>query len=138
MTNSLYPLWKQALMREIDITKSLDQTAPNNPSVALVMTVGGYTYSASHQYFTDINNIMGTPQVLSSNRVSGNIFNAGSVVFTAVTGRVDALVIYRQNSGANSTWKLIAYVDSNITGLPIISNGGNLLITWNAQGIFGL
>ena len=138
MTNSLYPLWKQALMREIDITKSLDQTSPNNPAVALLTVVGGYTYSDMHQFYSDLSSIVGTPQPLTSNTVSGNIFNAQGVVFTAVTGRVDALAIYRQNSGASSTWKLVAYLDSNIIGLPIISNGGNLLIGWNAQGIFGL
>ena len=123
MTNSLYPLWKQALMREVDINKSLDQPAPNNPYVALLTVVGGYTYSDSHQYYTDLNNIQGVPQVLASNTVTGRIFNAQGVVFSAITGRVDALAIYRANSGANSTWKLIAYIDTGIIGLPVISNG---------------
>jgi hypothetical protein len=51
---------------------------------------------------------------------------------------VGALVIYRKNSGANTTWALVLYEDTSVTGLPVTPNGGNIVITWNGSGIFTL
>jgi hypothetical protein len=61
------------------------------------------------------------------------------VTFTAVSGTVvGAIVIYRQNAGANTTWRLVLFEDTSVTGLPVTPNGGNIVITWNASGIFTL
>jgi hypothetical protein len=32
----------------------------------------------------------------------------------------------------------VLYEDTIVTGLPVTPNGGNILITWNASGIFQL
>jgi hypothetical protein len=47
-------------------------------------------------------------------------------------------VLARQNSGAASTWRLVLYEDSDIIGLPLLPNGGNIIVKWNDLGIFGL
>ena len=47
-------------------------------------------------------------------------------------------MLYRKNAGANTTWPLIAYIDTGVTGLPVTPNGGNITVTWNASGIFKL
>jgi len=61
------------------------------------------------------------------------------VTFPAVTGAsVEALIFYRKNAGANTTWRLVQYVDSSVTGLPVTPNGGDISIIWNASGIFTL
>jgi hypothetical protein len=61
------------------------------------------------------------------------------LTYTAVTGvSIEALVIYRKNSGANTTWRLVLYLDTSVTGLPVTPNGGDITVTWNASGIFGL
>ena len=39
MSNSVYPLWKDALMTELATNKSLDQPAPNNVALVL-LTIG--------------------------------------------------------------------------------------------------
>jgi hypothetical protein len=48
------------------------------------------------------------------------------------------LVVYRKNAGANTTWPLVAFIDTGVTGLPVTSNGGDITVTWNASGIFAL
>jgi hypothetical protein len=48
------------------------------------------------------------------------------------------LVIYRKNAGANTTWRLVAYLDSGVGNLPVTPNSGDIGITWNASGIFSL
>ena len=139
MANALYPLWKQALMTEAAVNKSLDQVAANGVYVSLVTIASGYIYSPAHQFYTSITNVQGTPTIISGTTVVGSIFNGGSVVFTAVSGTaIGAVVLTRQNTGANSTWRLVSYEDTNFVGFPATPNGGNLVLYWSASGIFQL
>lgn len=139
MANAVYPLYKQSLLTEADTNKSLNQTGSNAPYAALVTTSSGYTYSSSHQYYSSLTNIVGTPQPITTPTVVNGTFDGDDVTFTAVSGTVvGAIVIYRQNAGANTTWRLVLYEDTSVTGLPVTPNGGNIVITWNASGIFTL
>ena len=142
MANAIYPLWKQALMQEAPSNKSLDQGGfdpDNGVYCALVNIEGGYTYSAAHQYYSEVTNVVGTTQLLGNPTVAGRIFGADAVVYTNVTGaKIGALVLYRQNTGLSDTWRLVLYEDTGIIGVPLIPSGGNLIVSWNVQGIFGL
>jgi hypothetical protein len=140
MANHLYPLWKQALMREFDHDKSLDQDNDNNaPYLSLVTTLDGYAYSAAHQFYTSITNVVGTPARMTTPTVSGTIFSADTVVYEDITGTIiGAIVIHRKNVGANSTWRVVLYEDTGVIGLPLTANGGNIIVKWNVLGIFSL
>jgi len=106
---------------------------------AALVDTGVYTYSAAHQFFSSLSGIVGTDQeILTKTQVTG-IFDGTDLTYTAVTGNsVEAIVLYRKNAGANTTWALIAYIDTGVTGLPVTPNGGNITTTWNASGIFQL
>lgn len=136
MANAVYPLFKQAQLTEASTNLGLDaDTATDGPFVALVDT-GTYTYSAAHQFYSSLSGIVGTDQRIATPTVVNGLFDGADVTFTAVTGAsIEALVIYRKNSGANTTWRLVSYVDTGATGLPVTPNGGNISITWNASGI---
>lgn len=136
MANAIYPIYKQALLAA-SASVSLDQDdTTNGPFVALVDT-GTYTYSAAHDFYNDLSGIVGTDQRITSPTVTTGTFDGSDVTFTAVSGNsVEALVIYRKNSGANTTWRTVAYIDTSVTGLPVTPNGGDISITWNASGIF--
>ena len=139
MANAIYPLYKQAVLTAAANT-SLDQnTTTDGPFVALVDT-GTYTYSTAHQFFSSLSGIVGTDQRLTSPTVStAGVFDGSDVTFTAVSGAsAEALVIYRKNSGANTTWRLVAFIDTGVTNLPVTPNGGDITITWNASGVFAL
>lgn len=138
MANSLYPLWKQELMK--GTSNALLNSAEGTTGVycALVDT-GTYTYSAAHQFYSSLSGVVGTDQEILSKTQTNGTFDGTDLTFTAVTGNsVEALVLYRKNAGANTTWPLIAYIDTGVTGLPLTPNGGNATITWNASGIFTL
>lgn len=138
MANAIYPLYKQNLLAgttgyDIDVN-----TATDGPFVVLVDT-GTYTYSGTDEFYSNLSGIVGTGQRITSPTVTNGTFDGVDVTFSAVTGAtVEALVIYRSNAGANTTWPLVAYIDTSVTGLPVTPNGGDISITWNGSGIFTL
>lgn len=138
MANALYPLWKQSLLAG-DTDADLDNnTATDGPFVALVDT-GTYTYSAAHQFYSSLSGIVGTDQRITTPTIVNGLFDGDNVTFPTVSGATaEALVIYRKNAGANTTWRLVAYIDTGVTGLPVTPNSGNIDVAWNASGIFQL
>jgi len=113
---------------------------------------GNYVYSAAHQYYSDLvaTNILGTPQQITNPVVTvganpagpgaqGALFDGNDCTYIPVTGgTVGGLVIYRHNSGANTTWRLVYYYDTTGFGLPVTPNGGNIIVSWSPSGIFAL
>jgi hypothetical protein len=138
MANAIYPIYKQALMKAC-ATVSLNGSTTNGPWVALVDT-GTYTYSAAHDFYNDLSGIIGTDQNITTPTVTNATFDGCNVTWTAVTTAtsIEALIIYRKNTGANSTWRVVLYEDTSVTGLPVTPNGGDISVTWNASGIFSL
>ena len=139
MANAIYPLYKNGLMTGAANHDMDTDTTADGVYAALVDT-GTYTYSTAHNFYSSISSaVIGTPVRLTSPTITANVFDAADTTFTAVTGAsVEALVIYRHNSGANTTWPLIAYLDTGITGLPFTPNGSDAIIQWDAAGILAL
>lgn len=138
MANALYPLWKQEILK--GTSNNLLNSAEGATGVycALVDT-GTYTYSAAHQFYSSLSGVVGTDQEILTKTQTTGTFKGTDLTYTAVTGNsVEALVLYRKNAGANTTWPLIAFIDTGVTGLPVTPNGGNIGVTWNASGIFTL
>ncbi len=137
MANAIYPTYKNSLLQG-DASTALTGSGSTGLYVALVDT-GTYTYSAAHQFYSSLSGVVGTDQEITSPTTTGGLIDGGDVTFTAVTGSsVEALVLYRKNAGANTTWRLLAYIDTSVTGLPVTPNGGDITITWNASGIVQL
>ncbi len=139
MANAVYPLYKQSLFTTADANKGLNvDDTTDGPFCALVDT-GTYTYSTAHDFYNDLSGVVGTDQRISTPTVVNGLFDGDNLTYTAVSGNsVEALVIYRKNSGANTTWRLVLYEDTGVTGLPVTPNGGNITITWSAPGILQL
>lgn len=136
MANAIYPLYKQELLKGV-ANNELDSAEGATGVFCALVDTGTYTYSSSHQFYSSLSGVVGTDQeILTKTQVNGT-FDGTDLTYTAVTGAsVEALVLYRKNAGANTTWPLIAYIDTSVTGLPVTPNGGNITITWNASGIF--
>lgn len=138
MANALYNTWKQEIMKGTSNDLLNSAEGATGVYVALVDT-GTYTFSQSHVYYSSLSGVVGTDQEILTKTQTNGTFDGDNVTFTAVTGNsVEALVLYRKNAGANTTWPLITYLDSSITGLPVTPNGGDISITFNASGIFTL
>lgn len=138
MANAIYPKWKEALLQN-SADSDLDGTGSTGVWAALVDT-GIYTYSSAHEFYSSLSGVVGTDvEVGATKSYTNGTFDGADLTFTSVSGNtVEAIVLYRKNAGANTTWRLIAFLDTGFTGLPVTPNGGNITVTWNASGIFTL
>ena len=103
------------------------------------MDLGTYTYSASHEFYSSLSGVVGTDQEITTPTLTNGVVDGGDCVFPSVSGAsVEAIVLYRKNSGANTTWRLVAFLDTGVAGLPVTPNGGDIDIVWNGSGIFQL
>lgn len=133
MANAIYPKYKEAILQS-----SANSSLTGTVKSALVDT-GVYTYNASHEFLTSLTGVVGTAQTIGATKSYTNgVFDGGDVTYTAVTGNtVEAIVLYI-DTGTAGTSRLVAYIDTSVTGLPVTPNGGDISITWNASGIFAL
>lgn len=133
MANAIYPLYKQALL---DASANVDLN-DGTVKVALIDT-GTYTYNAAHEFYSSVSGVVGTPQTIANTTVAGGLFDGDNVTFSTVSGNsAEALLIYI-DTGSAATSRLVAWIDTGVTGLPVTPNGGDISITWNASGIFQL
>lgn len=138
MPNALYNPYKQSLLAG-DANADLDNDTVNDGVYAALVDTGTYTFSAGHQFYSQLSGIVGTDQRITTPTITNGVFDGTDVTFPSVTGNTaEAIVLYRRNAGANTTWRLIAFIDTGVTGLPVTPNGGNITVTWNATGIFAL
>lgn len=135
MSNTVYPLWKQELM----------QGSPNTSLAGTVKAVlvdtGTYTYSAAHQFYSDLSGVVGSAVTLANKTFTNGVFkNTEASTFSSVSGNsVEAVVIFI-DTGVAGTSRLVAYIDTGQTGMPVTPNGGNIVWTWDtgSNGIFAL
>jgi hypothetical protein len=141
MANALYPKWKEAL-EQATASASLAGTGATGVYACLYDVGVGGAYNAAHEFFSSVvAGQVGTEIELSAGKTYTNgVFDSSTdPTFVAVTGQsCEAVIIFIKTAGANTTWRLVAYLDTNITNLPVTPNGGNIQIVWNASGIFAL
>lgn len=71
-------------------------------------------------------------QTLLNTTVADGIFDADDVTFTAVpTGEVSEGVVIYKDTGDSATSPVLMYIDT-ITGFPLATNGGNIVIQWDS------
>lgn len=67
--------------------------------------------------------------------VGTGVFDAADTTFTSLTGDASEQLGLFKNTGTEATSIILAAWDT-ATGLPLTPNGGNVVVTWNASGIF--
>lgn len=137
MANAVYDKYKEALLG--GAANSAITGSGTTGLYAALVDAGTYTFSQSHEFYSSLSGVVGTDQEITTPTLTAGVVDGGDVTYTAVSGNsAEAIVIYRKNAGANTTWRLVAYIDTGVTGLPVTPNSGNIAITWNASGIFKL
>lgn len=136
MANAIYPKFKQSLM-------TANTGVAINATMSVAICNSSYTYAVGHNALDDItvglvaNNDLTTPTVYANGTFEDS--GAASITFASVPAgtAIESLVIYKWNTDATDS-HTVAYLDSNVTNLPVTPNGGDITITWDTSGIFTL
>lgn len=134
MANAIYPKWKEGLMQ------ASANTALTGTLKAALVDAGTYTYSASHQFYSSVSGVQGTPVALANKTYTNGVLDADDLTWTSVSGvSAEAIILYI-DTGSAATSPLVAYLDTGYTGLPVTPNGGNITVVWDngANKIFAL
>lgn len=130
MASALYPSFKQLLLGG-DIDLASDDIR------AIIVDTADYTYSSAHNFLDDVaaGARVAVSGALASKTITAGVFDAADVTFNSVTGdSVEAVVLYK-HTGSDATSDLIAYIDGFSGVTP---NGGNIVLSWDAAGVFAL
>lgn len=140
MANAVYPLWKAALL-QASTNSALTST---NVRVAFLDT-GTYTYSAAHDFYNDLSGVYPatrtTGVALGTKDYTAGTFDAADATFSAFSNgsvSVEGIIMYIDDGAADSSSRLVLYLDTSITGMPFTPSGSDVTIQWNASGIFTL
>lgn len=138
--NALYTTYKTCLL---DPESGANSDAPdlNTDTITISLHSSAYTFSGAHQAFADLTGqIDSQRETVGSPTVTGGVFDAADTTFTAVAAgsTLDSYVI-SESTGNAANDQLIAYFDTDASGaISLATNGGDVVISHNASGIFAL
>lgn len=137
MANAIYKKYKEALL------SGDSDTALTTSNVVLSLVdfqLDPTIFDSTDEFYSDLNanTIIDTEQ-MTGITVTDGIFAATNTTFTAVDfdDDVEALLIWI-NTGTANTSRLVAFLDTDVTGLPITPANNDVTVSWNASGIFQL
>lgn len=135
MSNSFYAKGIEGILdRTIDLTAGTIK--------ALLVDTALYAVNKStHDFLDDIavGARIGTAVALASKTYTGGVFDAADVSFTGLVAppTCEAVVLFN-DTGTAATSRLIAYLDTAVSGLPTPSGVTQVDVAWNAGGIFSI
>lgn len=108
---------------------------------AILIDSADYTFSQSHDNLDDVAaaarvaTAAVSAEVVNVIDTEDAIFDCDDILFSSVTGdSVEAFILYK-HTGTESTSRLICYIDTVTSGLPVTPNGGNITIQIPANGL---
>lgn len=130
MAAAIYPLAKQEMLKAtVDL---------NGGNVKAAYVTSAYTYSAAHQFYSDLTGVVASTANATGKTFTTGTFSCSPVTATAVAaGSTIAAVVFYIDTGVVGTSKLISF-DDQATGEPLATNGSDITYTPNASGIFSL
>lgn len=132
MANALYPLAKQSFLKaDLDLDSEVR---------VILVDLADYTYNTAHDMLDDVPagaRVAVSAAVASKTFINGT-FDHADFTFTAVSGDPSEALIWYQHTGTESTSRLICFMDTGVTGLPVTPNGGDINVTVSASGVFSL
>lgn len=124
----------------------LDGTGPDltgNPVHAVLIDEADYTRSTGNGGHATMADVAGAAQVATSaaiggKSVAGRTFDLADYTFTSVTGDECEAILYYEERSAAAAGRFLIIIKDSATGLPVTPNGGDINVTINASGLFGI
>lgn len=133
MANAVYPKALKAFL-DADIDLLADD-------IRLMLVDGGtYTYSATHEFVSDVSGIVARGTALASKTTTSGAFDFDNPTITSVTGSTVEIVICYRHTGSDATARVISYHDQDSTpaALTLTPDGGNVIVTIPVGGLFSI
>lgn len=133
MANALYPAFKGHLLKG-------DADLDGDVRVMLI-DLADYSYNSAHDMLDDVaagSRVATLSAGVTSKTFTSGVFDHDNFVFPTVTGDQSEALIWYLHTGTESTSKLICFMDTGVTGLPVTPNGGDINVTVNASGVFSI
>ena len=135
MANRIYPLYKQSLLNAdagVDLA--------SGSCAAVLVDTADYTFAANHQFLSDIS---ASAQIaissdIQNRTVASGVFDCSVVTWVAVSGNQSEAIVFFVDSGSADQSRLVCYLDTGQTGLPVTPNGGDITFTPSSVGVFEL
>ena len=135
MANAIYDKYKESLMGGAANVALDSETV----KISLIDTAEE-VFTSTDQFYSDVANVVAVvaTETLANVSITNGVLNADDISFESVSGAsAEALLIWIDTGDANTS-HLVAWMDTNIDGLPITPDGSNVDITWSTSGIFKL
>lgn len=123
MANKFYPKGAQKILSaQIDFASN---------TISAVLVPSSYTYSAAHEFLSDVGTVVGAAAGLTGKTIAGGTFDADDLNFgpLAAGSTIKAIALFK-DTGLPSTSPLLCYLDE-VTGFPFSTNGGAVSIPWS-------
>lgn len=141
MANSLFDAYKAVVLGDGAVTGfSVPDLEGGDQRVVLIDSADVTVDPETDQDLDDISaGVVATAALTGESVVvSGGTatYDADDATFSAVSGdQSENLVIY-EHTGTDTTSLLIVFFDTFASGMPVTPNGGDIVVQWNASGIF--
>jgi hypothetical protein len=143
MANALYENYRNLLIGDDAASLTLTDWDTDTIKAHLVDTtdyVVNLSTDVAESDVTDagiVTNGTATLGSVTAGDVGVGVVDAANTTFTSVTGdEAEAVVLWEDTGGADTTDPLLVYFDTFASGMPVTPNGGDITIQWNASGIF--
>jgi len=128
MANALYDSGRNAFL-----TGAIDWSDNTGVTIKVRLMTSAYTVNLStHTVLTDLAAAVGTDTAITGRTAVAGVADGSDTTFSAVAGgsTVTQFSIYLDTTVA-STSTLIAHIDTASSGLPVVTNGGDIQIVWS-------
>ncbi len=134
--SDIYPKYKEELLNDGTAATSL---VSSNIKHALVTSA----YNSADKFLSDLTGVVTsttTPVNMTGKTVTNGVFNCDDWSWPSVAGGSTVIgVVTYIDTGTATTSMLCAYLDStNVSGLPLSTNGGDVNYTVDPAGLWGL
>jgi hypothetical protein len=109
---------------------------------AALVDTAGYTFAANHEFLSDVptSAITAISSNISGGTVASGVFDCTTVTWVAASGDQSEAIIFFVDDGtvSGNSSRLVCYLDTGQTGLPVTPNGGDITFTPSSVGVFEL
>jgi len=134
----IYDKYKEALLGAEDNVSLTSNTTPVKVSL---INSDVEIFNSTDQFYDDItvaNGVIATA-TLANTSVTNGVLDGDNLVFETVEDEIECeALLFWIDTGNTATSRLVAWMDTNIDGLPITPDGSNVDVTWSTSGIFKL